>query len=65
MIKKMISYLGNSYTEITKEVTWPTMESLQQSTMIVLTSTLLITFIVWLMDTGAAFLLKTVYSVIK
>lgn len=64
-MNKVTQYIKDSYLEITKEVTWPTWETLQQSTMVVLFATLLITVIVWLMDTGSAFLLKFVYSIFK
>jgi preprotein translocase subunit SecE len=46
-------------------VTWPTWEQLQQSTMIVLVATLLITGIVWLMDFGSSSILQFVYSLFK
>jgi preprotein translocase subunit SecE len=44
------------------KVTWPTWEELQQSTMIVLVATIIITAIVALMDFVANGLLKFIYS---
>jgi preprotein translocase subunit SecE len=44
------------------KVTWPTLEELQQSTMIVLVATIIITAIVALMDFVANGVLKFIYS---
>jgi preprotein translocase subunit SecE len=48
-----------------EKVTWPTWQQLQQSTMIVLAATLIVTAIVWLMDMGIASLLNLFYSIFK
>ena len=48
-----------------EKVTWPNWDQLQQSTMIVLVATLVITAIVWLMDTGINAVLKFIYSLFK
>jgi preprotein translocase subunit SecE len=50
---------------LVEKVTWPTWEQLQQSTMIVLVSTLLITAVVGLMDLASNSILKFVYSLFK
>ena len=65
MMTKINTYVKESYHEMMHEVTWPTMETLQKSTMIVISATLITTLIVWLMDTGAASLLKGLYTVFK
>ena len=64
-MKKIEGYFKDSYRELTEKVTWPTWEQLQQSTMIVLVATLLITGIVWVMDFGSNSVLKFVYSLFK
>jgi preprotein translocase subunit SecE len=61
-MKKIESYLKDSYKELVEKVTWPTWEQLQQSTMIVLVATLLITGVVWVMDFSSNSVLKFVYS---
>ena len=61
-MNKIANYLKESYKELTEKVTWPNWEQLQQSTMIVLVSTLVITAIVWLMDLGIAGSLKFIYN---
>lgn len=48
-----------------QKVTWPTWEQLQQSTMIVLAATIIITALVALMDFGANGVLKFIYSLFK
>jgi preprotein translocase subunit SecE len=64
-MKKIESYFKDSYKELVEKVTWPTWEQLQQSTMIVLVATLLITGVVWVMDFSSNSVLKFVYSLFK
>ncbi|MGB4772947.1 MAG: preprotein translocase subunit SecE [Sphingobacteriales bacterium] len=64
-MKKIEAYFKDSYRELTEKVTWPTWEQLQQSTMIVLVATLLITGIVWVMDFASSGVLQFVYSLFK
>ena len=59
---KVSEYIKESYEELTEKVTWPTWNELQQSTIIVLVATLLITGVVSLMDLGSQYLLKAIYS---
>ncbi len=64
-MNKLTAYLKDSYKELVQKVSWPTWEQLQQSTMIVLGSTLFITAIVALMDFVANGSLKFIYSLFK
>jgi preprotein translocase subunit SecE len=64
-MSKVTAYIRDSYHELLEKVTWPTWAQLQQSTMIVLIATLIITAIVWVMDLGIASLLQLVYSLFK
>ncbi|XVJ66218.1 MAG: preprotein translocase subunit SecE [Lacibacter sp.] len=64
-MSKLTAYVKDSYRELLEKVTWPTWSQLQQSTMIVLVATLIITGIVWVMDLGIASLLELVYSLFK
>jgi preprotein translocase subunit SecE len=61
-MNKVSNYFRDSYKELTEKVTWPNWEQLQQSTMIVLAATLLITAIVWVMDFIAAGSLNFIYK---
>ena len=64
-MSKVTAYIKDSYNELLQKVTWPTWDQLQQSTMIVLGATLVITFMVWIMDLAANNTLKFIYSLFK
>jgi preprotein translocase subunit SecE len=64
-MNKFTAYLKDSYKELVHKVTWPNWDQLQQSTMIVLGSTLMITALVWVMDFVANNSMKFIYSLFK
>lgn len=64
-MNKIGLYIKDSYNELLHKVTWPTWEELQQSTMIVLVATIIITAIVALMDFVSNGVLKFVYSLFQ
>ncbi|WP_462218884.1 preprotein translocase subunit SecE [Ferruginibacter sp.] len=61
-MSKLTTYISDSYKELLHKVTWPSWDQLQQSTMIVLGATLVITAMVWVMDVAANSTLKFIYS---
>lgn len=61
-MNKVTTYFRESYKEMLEKVSWPTWSQLQQSTLIVLVATLVITGLVWLMDLIAQSGLKLIYS---
>jgi preprotein translocase subunit SecE len=61
-MNKITTYIRESYKELLEKVTWPTWNELQQSTVIVLVATLLVTVIVWIMDLISSSVLHLVYS---
>jgi preprotein translocase subunit SecE len=61
-MNKISTYFKESYKELTEKVTWPNWAQLQQSTMIVLVATLVITALVSLMDFAAGGALKFIYN---
>jgi preprotein translocase subunit SecE len=63
-MSKIATYFKDSYKELTEKVTWPNWTQLQQSTMIVLASTLVITAIVWLMDAATGGILNQIYKIL-
>jgi preprotein translocase subunit SecE len=63
-MNKIAHYIRDSYKELTEKVTWPTWQQLQQSTMIVLGATLVITALVMAMDFGARTILQQVYKML-
>ena len=64
-MNKLGAYLGDSYKELMEKVTWPTWAQLQQSTVIVLVATLVITAIVFVMDLATKGLLDFIYKLFK
>ncbi|MDQ6812667.1 MAG: preprotein translocase subunit SecE [Bacteroidota bacterium] len=64
-MNKISTYFRESYTELTEKVTWPSWIQLQQSTVIVLIATIIITALVWVMDFASQNLLKAIYSLFK
>jgi preprotein translocase subunit SecE len=61
-MNKITTYFRESYRELLEKVTWPSWTQLQQSTVIVLIATLLITMIVWVMDLVSSTILHFIYS---
>lgn len=64
-MNKITTYFKESYQELMEKVTWPTWLQLQQSTVIVLVATVIITALVWAMDFSSNQLLKLIYSLFK
>jgi preprotein translocase subunit SecE len=64
-MNKIGNYFKESYKELTEKVSWPTWLQLQQSTMIVLAATILLSFIVLGMDFVAGNGLKFIYELLK
>ena len=61
-MNKITTYFRESYKELMEKVTWPGWVQLQQSTVIVLVATLLITLIVGVMDVISSSVLHFTYS---
>ena len=62
-MNKISNVFRESYKELMEKVTWPTWNQLQQSTMIVIVATLVITALVSVMDLGINTALKFVYNI--
>jgi preprotein translocase subunit SecE len=62
-MNKVTTYFRESYKELMEKVTWPTWNQLQQSTMIVIVATLVITALVWVMDFATNGALKFIYNI--
>jgi len=61
-MNKITTYFRESYRELLDKVSWPSWSELQQSTVIVLVATLLVTVLVWIMDLIASSALHLIYS---
>jgi preprotein translocase subunit SecE len=64
-VNKVTNYFKDSYKELMEKVTWPTWSELQQSTVIVLVATILITLLVGVMDVFSNGILKFIYSLLS
>lgn len=62
-MNKISNYFRESYKELTEKVTWPNWIQLQQSTMIVLAATLIITAVVAIMDLVSNTGLNLIYKI--
>jgi preprotein translocase subunit SecE len=61
-MNKITTYFRESYKELMEKVTWPSWVQLQQSTVIVLVATLLITLVVRVMDVASSLVTHFTYS---
>lgn len=61
-MEKLTLYLKESYNELTKEVSWPTLQQLQESTLVVLATALILAFLIFLMDAVFGTILKAIYG---
>jgi preprotein translocase subunit SecE len=64
-MNKITTYFKESYHELLQKVTWPSWTQLQQSTVIVLVATIIITAMVSIMDFSSNQVLRLVYSLFK
>jgi preprotein translocase subunit SecE len=60
IFSKFIKYCKTCYDELAHKVTWPTYKELTASAMLVLSASLIIAAVVWVMD----FVFKTVMGVV-
>jgi len=61
MFKKFINYCKTCYDELAHKVTWPTRKELTQSAVLVLTASLIIAVVVWLMDVVFKAVMSSIY----
>jgi preprotein translocase subunit SecE len=61
-MEKLTLYLKESYNEFTKEVSWPTFQQLQESTLVVIATALVLAFLIFVMDALCGTLLKAIYG---
>lgn len=61
-MSKFINYLKESYTELTKKVSWPSWEKLQSSALLVLVATIILAVVVFLIDFAFQHLMEFIYA---
>lgn len=62
-MEKVTLYLKESYQELMEHVTWPTMAQLQESTIVVLVTSVILALIIFLMDVACSLTFKNIYGV--
>ena len=60
MFTKITNYCKESYDELVHKVSWPTRSELSSSAVVVLTASLLIALVVFLMDSAFQFIMEDV-----
>lgn len=60
--KKVASYCKESYNELVHKTSWPTMSELSNSAIVVLTASLVISLIVFLIDLGFENIMTFIYE---
>ena len=61
-MSKFVNYVKESYTELTKKVTWPTWEKLQSSAILVLVTTIILAAVIWVIDFAFQHLMEFIYA---
>ena len=63
-MEKFTHYHKESYHELVKNVNWPTMAQLQESTIVVLVTSGLLALVVFIMDVLCSLTFKSIYDVL-
>ena len=58
-------YIAESYNELLNKVSWPTWSELQSSSIVVAIATLIIAFIIFVMDSGFGAAMEEIYKLIS
>ncbi len=62
-MERLTLYLKESYHELVKNVSWPTAAQLQESTIVVLTTSGILALLIFLMDVVCSVFFKNIYGV--
>jgi len=63
MLNNIVNYCKGSYDELVNQVTWPTHKELTNSAVIVLSASVVIALVVFVIDTVFENLMQLVYSI--
>ncbi|MBP3845256.1 MAG: preprotein translocase subunit SecE [Prevotella sp.] len=63
MVKTFINYCKACYEELAHKTTWPTRKELTQSAVLVLTASLIIAAVVWVMDVLFKAVMSSIYTI--
>ena len=56
-------YIKESYHELAKNVSWPTLTQLQESTIVVIVTSVILALIIFVMDIACSVVFKNLYGV--
>jgi preprotein translocase subunit SecE len=63
-MKKIITYVKEAYNELVHKVSWPTRQELSSSTVIVMTASVIMALVVWVIDSGFEWIVSNFYGMI-
>ena len=63
-MSKVTAYIQESYTELTEKVSWPSREDLQNSVLVVMVATVIISLVIFTMDFGFQSVMNLFYKMI-
>ena len=61
-MRKFINYLKESYAEMTKKVSWPTWDKLQNSAIVVMVASVIFAIVIFAMDFCFQHLMSAIYT---
>jgi len=61
-MRKFINYLKESYTELTKKVSWPSWDKLQSSAIVVMVASVIFAIVIFAMDFCFQNLMEFIYT---
>ena len=61
MFKRFINYCKACFDELAHKTSWPTRAELTHSAVVVLSASLVIAIVVWLMDVAFKFVMSSIY----
>ncbi len=61
-MRKLINYFKESYTEMTKKVSWPTWSKLQSSAIVVMVASVIFAIVIFAMDFAFQNLMTAIYT---
>jgi preprotein translocase subunit SecE len=62
-MNNLISYLQDSYTEFSQKASWPSLSTLQKSTVVVILATVIFSLLIFGMDKSISTILEFVYQI--
>ena len=63
IVKTFFNYCKACYEELAHKTTWPTRKELNQSAVLVLSASLIIAVVVWLMDVIFKAVMSSIYTI--